>query len=86
MIPDYTLIYEENEKIKKALSTALENIVLKPTIYDELEFFEKSGEYPFSKRQNPLPAVMMKNNDTYSKTHKVLLRKNSVCYDKDIFG
>ena len=24
--------------------------------------------------------------DTYSKTHKVLLRKNSVCYDKDIFG
>ena len=59
---------------------------MKPTIYDELEFFEKSGEYPFSMRKNQLPALMMKPNDTYSKTHKVLLRKNSVCYDKDIFG
>ena len=28
----------------------------------------------------------MNPNDIYSKTHKVLLRKNSVCYDKDIYG
>ena len=42
-IPDYSelmRIYNENTLV---LTNAINKIVLKPVIYDELEYFEKSG-------------------------------------------
>ena len=51
-LPDFSWFHNEYESIEKALDDSISKIILKPTIYDELEFFEKSGEYPFNKRKN----------------------------------
>ena len=60
--------------------------MIKPVVYDELEFFKKSGDYPFSKRKNMLPSLFINATDKISKFHKVLLRKNEVCFNKNFLG
>ena len=66
-----------------SLNTATSNILFKPAIYDELEFFKESGMYPFNKRKNSLPSIINGNSDKYMKIHSVNLRKNEVCFNKN---
>ena len=42
-IPDYSELVRIYNKNREALTNALDNIILKPVIYDELEYFEQSG-------------------------------------------
>ena len=42
-IPDYSELMRIYNKNKQTLTNALDKIVLKPVIYDELEYFEQSG-------------------------------------------
>lgn len=80
---DYSYIIEYHTELDANLTAAFSRINFVPTVYDEVEFFKNAIDYPFQKRKNELPRV---HNDLASPTttiysHKILLRKNTVCYD-----
>ena len=87
---DYNLLIAKVTEIEEELQDAFANIMFKPVVYDEIEYFSNGNVYPFKRRKNSLDAV--KNfpiEDVEGKTfqiHNLQLKKNVVCYDSDIFS
>ena len=49
---NFSLLMQEQNDLTSKLDKAFDNIMLKPVVYDELEYFSKEKGYPFKKRRS----------------------------------
>ena len=92
---NYTLIYNKIQHIKNEIKLARQKVILNPVIYDEVTNFKDATSYPFEKRKNLLPTVIVPKDTLFEynpwsrepgQVSKIFLNLNYVCYDKNWYS